>query len=131
MPIYEYRCAACRHELDALEKINGDPLLDCPECGAPALKRLISAPSFRLKGSGWYETDFKSDKERKRNLADGAGDKAATESNSTDAKSSAESKGKDAPATKGSQKAGDTKPAAGSGDAKAVKSSGGSGSEAA
>lgn len=71
MPIYEYRCDACGHTLDALQKINDPHLTDCPECDAVALKRLMSAPSFRLKGSGWYETDFKSEKERKRNLADG------------------------------------------------------------
>jgi len=76
MPIYEYRCEACSHYMDALQKISDAPLTDCPECGKPALKRLISAPSFRLKGSGWYETDFKSDKERKRNLVE-SGDKSA------------------------------------------------------
>lgn len=69
MPIYEYRCNACGHELDALQKIGDAHLVDCPECDASALRRLISKPSFRLKGSGWYETDFKSDKEKKRNLA--------------------------------------------------------------
>ena len=70
MPIYEYRCGACDHYMDALQKISDAPLTDCPECNEAALKRLISAPSFRLKGSGWYETDFKSDKDRQRNLAD-------------------------------------------------------------
>ena len=70
MPIYEYRCDACGHYLDALQKIADAPLRDCPACGASALRRLVSAPNFRLKGSGWYETDFKSDKERKRNLVE-------------------------------------------------------------
>ena len=69
MPIYEYRCDACGHELDALQKLSDAVLTDCPECAASALRRLISKPSFRLKGKGWYETDFKSDKETKRNLA--------------------------------------------------------------
>lgn len=69
MPIYEYRCDACGHELEALQKINDAPLVECPACAADSLRRLISKPSFRLKGSGWYETDFKSDKEKKRNLA--------------------------------------------------------------
>ncbi len=69
MPIYEYRCDACGHELDALQKISDAPLTDCPDCDTSALRRLISKPSFRLKGSGWYETDFKSEKEKKRNLA--------------------------------------------------------------
>ena len=70
MPIYEYRCESCGHELDALQKLSDDPLQDCPDCQAPSLRRLISAPSFRLKGDGWYETDFKSDKETKRNLVE-------------------------------------------------------------
>ena len=64
MPIYEYACKKCDHTLDALQKMSDDPLLDCPECGEPALKRLLSAPRFRLKGEGWYETDFKKDNQR-------------------------------------------------------------------
>lgn len=60
MPIYEYQCEACGHTFDTLQKISEDPLTDCPECGKPALKKLVSAAGFRLKGSGWYETDFKS-----------------------------------------------------------------------
>ena len=64
MPIYEYACRKCDHTLDALQKMSDDPLVDCPECGKPALKRLISAPRFRLKGKGWYETDFKKDNQR-------------------------------------------------------------------
>jgi putative FmdB family regulatory protein len=70
MPIYEYQCAKCGHHLEALQKISDKPLRECPECGRHSLKRLMSAPMFRLAGSGWYETDFKSDKEAKRNLAD-------------------------------------------------------------
>ena len=69
MPIYEYACKSCSHTLDALQKMNDDPLVDCPECGKAELKRLISAPRFRLKGQGWYETDFK--KDNQRNLAKG------------------------------------------------------------
>ncbi|MEL7297526.1 MAG: zinc ribbon domain-containing protein [Pseudomonadota bacterium] len=71
MPIYEYVCKACGAETDALQKIADAPLTDCPSCGASELKRKISAPSFRLKGQGWYETDFKTDKDKRRNLADG------------------------------------------------------------
>jgi putative FmdB family regulatory protein len=70
MPIYEYRCAACGHELEALQKVTDSPLRKCPDCGKQKLARLMSAPSFRLKGSGWYETDFKSDGEKKRNLVE-------------------------------------------------------------
>ena len=62
MPIYEYECSDCNHYFDELQKMNDDPLLDCPVCNKPKLKRLLSAPSFRLKGSGWYETDFKNTK---------------------------------------------------------------------
>ena len=64
MPIYGYVCRNCEHTLDVLQKISDDPLVDCPECGEPQLRRQLSAPRFRLKGSGWYETDFKKDKQR-------------------------------------------------------------------
>jgi len=67
MPIYEYACSACGHSLEAIQKMSDAPLSDCPECGKSELAKLISAAGFRLKGSGWYETDFKSD--NKRNLA--------------------------------------------------------------
>jgi len=74
MPIYEYQCARCGHKLEAIQKMSDDPLTDCPACGEPHLQKLISAVGFRLKGGGWYETDFKSG--NKRNLAgtEGAGD---------------------------------------------------------
>ena len=68
MPFYEYRCEKCGHQTEALQKISDAPLVDCPECGQPALKKLISAAGFRLKGGGWYETDFKGGK--KKNLHD-------------------------------------------------------------
>ena len=64
MPIYEYACQECHHRLDALQKVADAPLVDCPECGKPALRRQLSAPRFRLKGQGWYETDFKKDNQR-------------------------------------------------------------------
>jgi putative FmdB family regulatory protein len=70
MPIYEYQCEACGHQLEALQKYNDPPLKKCPDCAKPRLRRLLSAPMFLLKGSGWYETDFKSDKENRKNLAD-------------------------------------------------------------
>ncbi|MCB1866169.1 MAG: zinc ribbon domain-containing protein [Chromatiales bacterium] len=59
MPIYEYRCTACGHELEAMQKIADAPLVECPQCHAQALKKLVSAAGFQLKGSGWYATDFK------------------------------------------------------------------------
>jgi len=68
MPIYEYRCDACGHELEKLQRMSEAPLKKCPECGKPKLQRLVSAAGFRLKGGGWYETDFK--KDGKRNLHD-------------------------------------------------------------
>jgi len=74
MPIYEYQCGDCNHALDALQKVNDKPLVDCPECGKNTLRRLISAPNFRLKGEGWYETDFK--KENRKNVVGKEDDKS-------------------------------------------------------
>jgi putative FmdB family regulatory protein len=79
MPFYEYECSACKHHTEVLQKISDAPLKKCPECGKQALKRLISAPVFRLKGGGWYETDFKSDNETKRNIAGREEGEAKTE----------------------------------------------------
>ncbi|MGC1457889.1 MAG: zinc ribbon domain-containing protein [Steroidobacteraceae bacterium] len=71
MPFYEYECASCKFYTELMQRISDPPLKKCPSCGKPTMKKLISAPVFRLKGGGWYETDFKSDKESKRNLAGG------------------------------------------------------------
>ena len=68
MPIYEYECHACGYRLEKLQKISDAPLTDCPACGAAGLRKLVSAVAFRLKGGGWYETDFKDEKSR-RNVA--------------------------------------------------------------
>ncbi|SVD74003.1 uncharacterized protein METZ01_LOCUS426857 [marine metagenome] len=68
MPIYEYECRSCAHVFDVLQKMGDDPLTECPKCGRLDLRKLLSAPNFRLKGGGWYETDFKTD--NKRNLAE-------------------------------------------------------------
>lgn len=65
MPIYEYKCTQCEHELEKLQKISEPLLTDCPECGKLALKKKISAAGFRLKGNGWYETDFKNGGQKK------------------------------------------------------------------
>jgi putative FmdB family regulatory protein len=70
MPFYEYQCNNCGHTLEAMQKITEAPLKKCPQCGKPQLQKLMSAPVFRLKGGGWYETDFKSDQDNKRNIAD-------------------------------------------------------------
>src|SRR5579871_6278819 len=90
MPFYEYQCKNCGHELEAMQKVSDTPLKKCPHCGKSQLQRLMSAPVFRLKGSGWYETDFKDDKEGKRNLA-GSDDEPASKS-----EEASDSSGKDA-----------------------------------
>ena len=68
MPIYEYKCSECGHFMDALQGVNDSPLKVCPECSEKSLKRLISAPNFRLSGEGWYETDFKTG--NRKNIAE-------------------------------------------------------------
>jgi len=83
MPIYEYRCESCQHELETIQKISDPPLRDCPSCGEPALKKKISAAGFRLKGSGWYETDFKTGGQKKNLAKD---DAPAAESKAADTK---------------------------------------------
>jgi putative FmdB family regulatory protein len=89
MPFYEYECPHCGYDEEVLQKINDKPLTKCPTCGKKGLKKLMSAPVFRLKGSGWYETDFKGDKENKRNLAGADKEEPKTEAkvdSKTDAK---------------------------------------------
>lgn len=73
MPIYEYKCTACDHRMEKLQRMSDDPLKDCPECKEPQLTKLVSAAGFRLTGTGWYETDFKNK----------SSEKPKTESNST------------------------------------------------
>ena len=92
MPIYEYQCQSCQHRLEKLQRINDEPLIDCPQCGEARLRRLVSAAAFRLKGAGWYETDFK--KGDKKNLHDSGTAKSAEskESTSDSAKSTDTSK---------------------------------------
>lgn len=79
MPIYGYVCKSCGHRFDVLQKMSDDPLVHCPDCAEPSLQKELSAPKFRLKGQGWYETDFKTSD--KRNLhggdTDGKPDKEA------------------------------------------------------
>ena len=102
MPFYEYQCQGCGAHHEALQKMSDPPLRKCPACGKAKLARLMSAPAFRLKGGGWYETDFKSDQDRKRNLH---GDDAVTppavvsdKSAKTDATPKAPDSGKTEPA---------------------------------
>jgi putative FmdB family regulatory protein len=89
MPIYEYQCQACEHELEKLQKLNDAPLTDCPECGKSALKKKISAAGFRLKGGGWYETDFKTGK--KKNLAGSSDSNGSSGSTSNSSSKSGDS----------------------------------------
>jgi putative FmdB family regulatory protein len=92
MPFYEYECQACKFYTEVMQKITDAPLIRCPSCGKRTLKKLVSAPAFRLKGGGWYETDFKSDKENKRNLvgAEKEESKADVKAEATDAKPAAQ-----------------------------------------
>lgn len=90
MPIYEYLCNSCGYEFERLQKISDTPINVCPDCNKSTVKKLISASKFRLSGNGWYETDFKNNKETKRNLvssgvnssADGAANVSGSNSNS-------------------------------------------------
>ena len=75
MPIYEYQCKSCQHELEVLQKMSADPLRECPECGKEELKKKVSAAAFRLKGGGWYETDFKTGDKKNLASASGSSDK--------------------------------------------------------
>jgi len=87
MPFYEYECGACGHRIEALQKISDDPLVYCPECNEARLKKLISAAGFRLKGTGWYETDFKSSEKKdssKETKGDSAPDKSASGKSNAD-----------------------------------------------
>ena len=98
MPIYEFECSACSAVFDRLQKLSDPDPVDCPECGQPRVKRRLTAPAFRLAGSGWYETDFKKDGDRKRNLA--GKDEAPKTDAGAAAKTEAKPDAKPAPATK-------------------------------
>ena len=114
MPIYEYACKNCGHTLDELQKISDEPLVDCPECGQPELKRLLSAPRFRLKGAGWYETDFKTDNQRNLSKADGdsasAGSKGDTSESASGNKTNGAKPASDSGTAKSAEKGSDSKP---------------------
>jgi putative FmdB family regulatory protein len=109
MPFYEYECENCKFYTELLQKVSDAPLKKCPSCGKSTMKKLVSAPVFRLKGGGWYETDFKGDKENKRNLAvekepEAAPDSkaGAGETKAADAKPAVEAKPAEAKAASGS-----------------------------
>ncbi len=100
MPIYAFECDACGHQFDRLQKIADPDPSECPECGESRIRRQLTAPAFRLSGSGWYETDFKKDGDKKRNLTE-KGDAPKAESAKSDA----------TPATKPAESAPAAKPA--------------------
>jgi len=89
MPFYEYECEACKYYAEVMQKISDAPLTRCPSCGKRALKKLVSVPVFRLKGSGWYETDFKSDTENRRHGAEKEEAKAESKTEAKEAKPAA------------------------------------------
>ena len=91
MPIYEYQCESCGHQFDTIQKFSDDPLKDCPECDVAALKKMVSAPSFRLKGSGWYETDFKDKKSSNAKSGDSSSSSSSSSTSSDSASSSSDS----------------------------------------
>ena len=93
MPFYEYQCKNCGHDLEAMQKVSDPPLKKCPNCGKSQLQRLMSAPVFRLKGGGWYETDFKGDGDNKRNLAEKPEADAPKDTDSKPASAQADAKG--------------------------------------
>lgn len=119
MPIYEYRCTHCEHKLEALQKFSDAPLTTCPSCGKETLTKLVTAAGFQLKGSGWYQTDFRGGATPKPSTDDTAGKDAAKASNGSAAESGGAA---DAPATSA------PKPPSGDGAGSTAATSGGSGS---
>ena len=104
MPIYEYQCEACGHKLEKLQKLSDDPLKLCPDCEKPEMKKLISAVAFRLKGSGWYETDFKTGDKKNVSSSDNASSASGGTSDSSGG--SSDSSGGSSDASGGSSKSG-------------------------
>jgi len=86
MPIYDYKCSNCGHEIEIIQKISDKPKTICPKCNDESLKKLISAPSFRLKGSGWYETDFKTGKKKNISTNESSNDNKSKETSKTNSK---------------------------------------------
>ena len=100
MPIYEYVCQQCDHHLEALQKLSDEPLIFCPDCGEASLRKQVSAAAFRLKGTGWYETDFKNSGKQKEKTNGQKTDSAKEGKSSASAKESAS---KDSAASKSSE----------------------------
>jgi putative FmdB family regulatory protein len=100
MPIYEYQCEACDNQFEVLQKISDAPLVECPECKKDTLRKKVSAAAFRLKGGGWYETDFKTS--GKKNLASGSGDSAQSGSGEKSSEKSSDTSSGDSAGKKSS-----------------------------
>ena len=92
MPIYEYRCAACGHQQEFLQKVSDAPMTVCPNCGKPALEKMVTAAGFQLKGSGWYVTDFKNSGSKSTGPAKPADSKASGDAKPADAKPASDAK---------------------------------------
>jgi len=111
MPIYAFECGSCGHQFERLQRLADADPTDCPECSAAQVRRQLTAPSFRLAGAGWYETDFKKDGDKKRNLVDKGESPSSSPVAPTAATKTAEpAKSGSGTAAKGDTKA-DTKPA--------------------
>jgi putative FmdB family regulatory protein len=113
MPIYAFTCTACGHQFDRLQKLSDPDPSTCPACSAAAVKRQVTAPSFRLSGSGWYETDFKKDGDRKRNLTEKGDAAARTDAKPAEAKAEAKPEAKPEVKPAKAEPAATPKPAAG------------------
>ena len=86
MPIYDYKCSDCEHQIELIQKISDKPRVTCPKCNKKTLKKLISAPSFRLKGGGWYETDFKTGKKKNISSNESSNSDKSSETSKTNPK---------------------------------------------
>ena len=119
MPIYEFECTACGHRFDELMRLSDPEPAVCPSCGAPQVRKRLSAPQFRLAGGGWYETDFKKDGDSKRNLAGDSGDAKPAEAKTSETKAadSKPTEAKPADSKSGDGKSGESK----SGSSKAAE----------
>lgn len=109
MPIYVFECGSCGHSFDRLQRLSDADPVDCPDCGAAQLRRQLTAPQFRLAGAGWYETDFKGDSDKKRNLVDKVEAPSADSKAETKADSKPQAKPETKPAPKPETKS-DAKP---------------------
>ena len=95
MPIYEYRCADCDHQLEVVQKLSEEPIVICPECKKDSLRKIISAGGFRLKGDGWYETDFKTGAKKNVSASGDSPSSSSSGSGSSDSSSGSSSSSAD------------------------------------